>query len=369
MWYRLAILTVAGDITLTSPDIRVWGRPRWSQSGHLAVGGLVGIRRVVLDIDVATAAVTCLAIADDASYELLDYVDHGHAVCRRRGLDGSAVLVRRRAGEVDETLEREHGALPPWRNSTLVRWRTRGCELEGILVPPEIGEPPWTTVTFLHGGPVGALVIGEQQRVGAWADRRWATFVPDFPASGSCGEAAMLDAFEASELPQDDHEVDAVLAGLDELIAAETVDSARQFIVGHSYGAYLVNRALTRTARFRAAVCWDGVADLRLLADESLAMQSQWRGGSPHDVPERWSAASPIDRVHHVRTPTLLVYGARSPLVGQGEHWREALHSAGVKADLFVQPDSGHTFDADATRTEFHERVAAWFQTHGGPPP
>ncbi|HEX3425730.1 MAG TPA: alpha/beta fold hydrolase [Acidimicrobiales bacterium] len=166
-------------------------------------------------------------------------------------------------------------------------------------------------MTFLHGGPIAALASGEQDRTGAWIDPHWATFIPDFPSSGICGEDAMLAAFQARELPDDDQEVDAILAGLDALVAASRCDRQRMFLVGHSYGAYLVNRAVSRTGRFRAAVCWEGVADLRLLDEASLAVQSGLRGGSRRNAPLRWSAASPIDRVERIGAPMVLVTAPR----------------------------------------------------------
>jgi dipeptidyl aminopeptidase/acylaminoacyl peptidase len=341
----------------------MWGQPQWAPSGHLAVGGFVGLRRVVFDVDVATAAVTPVAQGNSASYELVEYLGPDDALCRRRGLDGSVVLVRCQAGS-DVVVETDRGPLPAWRGAQLVRWEAGGYELEGILVPPVGGVPPWPTVTFLHGGPVAALAAGGQERVGAWSDPRWATFIPDFPASGICGEAAMVAAFEARELPHDDREVDVILAGLDTLVAAGRSDPQRLFLVGHSYGAYLVNRAVTRTDRFRAAVCWEGVADLRLLDGTSLAMQATWRGGSPQQAPERWSAASPIDRADQIRTPMLLVYGAKSRLVAEGENWNQVLRRAGVEVELVVDADSGHTFDTRESADRFHEQVAEWFLRH-----
>ena len=201
---------------------------------------------------------------------------------------------------------------------------------------------------------MGALALGHHDRVGAWADPRRATFIAEFPASGICGEAAMLAAFEALELPDEDHEVDAVLAGIDSLVTSGVADEHRLHLIGHSYGAYLVNRALTRTQRFRAAVCWEGAADLRSLDPDSLVLQAAWRGGSPLEAPERWSAASPIDRAARVCTPVLLFYGASSKLVAQGERWCHALREAGVLAELIVDAAVGHTFDDGASAHRFH---------------
>lgn len=146
-----------------------------------------------------------------------------------------------------------------------------------------------------------------------------------------------------------------------------TADERRLYLVGHSYGAYLVNRALTRTHRFRAAVCWEGAADLRSLDPDSLAAQAAWRGGSPEDYPERWSAASPIDRVARVRTPLLLFYGATSKLAAQGQHWHRALREAGVSAELVIEGGVGHSFDNEDSARRFHQLVEAWFGAVGTP--
>lgn len=172
----------------------------------------------------------------------------------------------------------------------------------------------------------------------------------------------MLAAFEACELPEEDNEVDAILAGIDSLVAAGLTDAQQLYLVGHSYGGYLVNRALTRTNRFQAAVCWEGVADVRSLDAESLAHQATWRGGTPLEVPERWSAASPIDRATRVSTPLLLFYGASSSLVTQGERWHDALRYAGVTTELVLKADAGHTFETHESARAFHELVAAWFR-------
>lgn len=358
MWYRLGIRRWDDEILLTPHDVRIWGPPRWAPSGHLAIGGFLGIRRVVFDVDVHTASLRLIASGGEASYELVEYLGGGQALCRRRALDGSIDLVRSHP-DGDEVIETERAEMPG-RQGRLVTWDFGGLHLEGLLIPPAGGDPPWETVTFLHGGPVGALALGEHHHAGAWDDPRRATFIPDFPASGICGEAAMLAAFEAIELPEEDHEVDAVLAGIDSLVSSGTADERRLYLVGHSYGAYLVNRAVTHTHRFRAAVCWEGVADLRSLDPDSLVAQTAWRGGSPLDAPERWSAASPIDRATEVRTPLLLFYGESSNLVSQGEHWYRALREAGVSAELVAEAGVGHTLDNEESARRFHELVEAW---------
>jgi dipeptidyl aminopeptidase/acylaminoacyl peptidase len=138
-----------------------------------------------------------------------------------------------------------------------------------------------------------------------------AAFAPDFRASGILGRDAMLAALQGDGLPDHDREAQDVLSGVESLLAAGLADPQRLFLFGHSYGAYLLNRILTLDHRFRAGVCWEGVADLRLLdaLQGGSAAQRAWRGGSPLEVPERWAAASPATRADRVRTPLLLLYG------------------------------------------------------------
>jgi dipeptidyl aminopeptidase/acylaminoacyl peptidase len=76
------------------------------------------------------------------------------------------------------------------------------------------------------------------------------------------------------------------------------VDPEREFVTGFSYGAYLLNRLVAGRSPhpFRAAVCWEGVADLRLLTGDSLRIRTRWRG-SPDERPEEWAAVEQIGGV------------------------------------------------------------------------
>jgi len=292
-WPCVGVVDHRGAIVLTRPEVRIWGRPSWAASGELAVGGFVGVRRVVFDIDPATGAARHLAGGPAASYDLVEHVSAGVAVCRRRWLDGSVDLVRTRDG-ADELLARERPGLPAWRDARLVSWRSGAFDLEGIFVPAAAADRPWAVMVFLHGGPVAQLAAGEAERVGAWADPRFATFIPEFPASGICGEATMLAAFEAAELPEHDLEVDAVLARIDSLEESGLVHEQRLFLVGHSYGACLANRALTRTGRFRATVL-GGRCGPSASRQQEPRPPDPLEGGPPDETPERRSAASPVD--------------------------------------------------------------------------
>ncbi len=178
-----------------------------------------------------------------------------------------------------------------------------------------------------------------------------------------------MSALQGHGQPDDDREADDVLSGVDSLVADGIADPDRLFLFGHSYGAYLLNRIVSSDHRFVAAVCWEGVADLRLLdaaVPGGYAAQRGLRGGSPAEVPERWSAASPVSRVDAIRTPMLLVYGGDSMGPTHGTAWFGALREHGVPCDLVIYEGEGHLFNDPANQADMFAKAAAW--TTGGAP-
>jgi dipeptidyl aminopeptidase/acylaminoacyl peptidase len=173
-----------------------------------------------------------------------------------------------------------------WR---IHHWRGPDGALEGILGTPATGGAPWPLVVDLHAGPWGGLAAGDPDHLDhlrGWCQHGFAAFAPEFRGSGILGRDPMLAALEGEGLPDDDREAHDVLSGVQSLLAGGLAEPERLFLFGHSYGADLVNRILTIDHRFAAAVCWEGVADLRLLdrLQGGSAAQRAWRGGSPQQV-------------------------------------------------------------------------------------
>ena len=187
---------------------------------------------------------------------------------------------------------------------------------------------------------------------------------PEFRASGILGPEAMWQTFRGNGLPDHDLEAQEVLRGVAAVADTGLVDSKHTFVIGHSYGAYLLNRIVTTTYHpFQAAVCWEGLADLRLLADVSLQMQTRWRGGSPDALPEAWAAASPVERAEQsacrCSSPTANT-DSRFP---HGEAWLAALRRHGVPSEYVVYPDEGHTLTDPANESDLLDRAQAWFRS------
>jgi dipeptidyl aminopeptidase/acylaminoacyl peptidase len=368
-WFDLVEGTQGRWRTLLAAGLR-WARPTWAADGGcLVLSAWQGVRLGVVTVEAASGRWQWCALEAAASYRAPAMSATGDAVVAvRQPLDGrpAIVAVRGRQRRVLQPLGEPAAGGFRWR---VHHWQGPDGALEGILGTPTTGGPPWPLVVDLHAGPWGALVAGDPDHLdhlGGWCQRGLAAFAPDFRASGILGRAAMLAALEGEGLPDDDREAHDVLSGVESLVAAGLADPDRLFLFGHSYGAYLVNRILTIEHRFAAAVCWEGVADLRLLdrLQGGSAAQRAWRGGSPQQVPERWAAASPATRVDRVRTPLLLVYGQKGMGPTHGRAWFAALRDHGVPCELVLYEGEGHLLRRPQNKADMLDRAAAWFRHH-----
>jgi dipeptidyl aminopeptidase/acylaminoacyl peptidase len=360
-WYRVVIWS--GSCRAMTPEsVRIWGDPHWSPTGELAVAAFDGIRRGVVLVDPRDGATRWWSRPSCASYRLLALGPGGSdAIAIRSGGDGAAWLVRARPDGADQPLQ----LLRPGDEATVsvVKWAHDGTALEGLLALPP-GPAPHPMLVFLHGGPVAGLACGEHLDPSRWVSLGFAVFMPDFRSSGIGGRQRMRQAFGRRGLPADDPEAGDVLAGVDLLTACGLADPAALFLFGHSYGGYLAGRIISRDHRFRAAVCCEAVADLRLLDPVGRRMQAGWLGGDAGRMPHRWEAASPAGSGRHVRTPVLLVYAGTGNLAAQGHAWRRALTSVGVENKLIMVPGAGHTFSSGPAQQRLTQAVAGWFERH-----
>ncbi len=78
----------------------------------------------------------------------------------------------------------------------------------------------------------------------------------------------------------------------------------------------------------------------------------------------RYWQRSPLSRVAHVRTPTIVLCGekdARTP-IGQSEMYFTALKLCGVDAALVRYPDDNHSFEWHPSHwLDLIEQVDRWF--------
>lgn len=241
-------------------------------------------------------------------------------------------------------------SVPPGRAYREVRYDNgEGGQVHGFLAVPD-GAGPHPLVVEAHGGPAAHVSDHLDPTVQAWVDHGFAVLAANYRGSSGYGQAweeRLVGDPGGPEL------VD-LAAGARRLVEDGIADPARLVLVGASWGGYLTLLGLgTQPALWAAGVATVPVADyLRAYAEESPDLQAYDRalfGGSPADLPELYTARSPVTYVEQVTAPLLILTGAndtRCPR-GQVDGYVERLRATGAHVDYDVF-DAGHgSLDAD----------------------
>ena len=85
--------------------------------------------------------------------------------------------------------------------------------------------------------------------------------------------------------------------------------------------------------------------------------------GLPWENPELYNRLSPISRVNHVTTPTLVLCGEKDwnvPL-SQSENLYQSLRRFGVPTQLIIYPGQSHGIRLPSFQKDRYQRYLAWF--------
>jgi dipeptidyl aminopeptidase/acylaminoacyl peptidase len=159
-----------------------------------------------------------------------------------------------------------------------------------------------------------------------------------------------------------------ILSGVDAVERIAPIDDGRVGVTGHSNGGYLTMWAVTQTGRFKVAVAAAGLANWTSYYGQNGI--DKWLlpyfGGSAYDQPEAYRAASPIEFVKQVKTPTLMYVGERDiecPPAQSMEFWH-ALKELGVPTTLVIYQDEGHELQIPEHLRDVDSRMVAWFDKY-----
>jgi acetyl esterase/lipase len=116
-----------------------------------------------------------------------------------------------------------------------------------------------------------------------------------------------------------------------------------------TYSPLAQSRVVGVSAAVDAVIAFSTPTDLRSLYSESPAAGvavAQFLGGSPQQVPDNYTAASPVDELSPLDPPMLLVQGLQDPLIppSQATELAMALTADGVRNHLYFV-DGGHALD------------------------
>ncbi len=258
----------------------------------------------------------------------------------------------------------------------LVKWKNlEGNEINGcVLLPADFEEGnPVPMVTNVYPG---SMQSGGHKRWGLehgildsqlLASRGIGVFLPDLPhreSKGSIGPGL----------------TETVLSGLNELARLGIADLDRLGVMGQSAGGLTVNRFITRTTAFKAAVSAAGPSDgsglfgqLGRMPNGSIevfgvANAHSLFGGAPWETPHQYVDVSPVFHLDKVETPLLGIYGDDDAAVhpAQGAGMFVGLRSLGKKAMFLKYHKEGHVPSRYSfiNRQHMTEQVIKWFEEH-----
>ena len=150
------------------------------------------------------------------------------------------------------------------------------------------------------------------------------------------------------------------------LAARPEIDGDRQVVYGRSYGGYMVLAALAFQPELWAA----GLEMRRHLEPPSRSSRTRRSTGAPRasastarsPTPTSSTSLSPWSRLDAIRAPLFIEHGRNDPRVPVSES--EAIHGVlaekGVRCELVIYEDEGHTIDKLPNRIDCFERMVAF---------
>ena len=243
-----------------------------------------------------------------------------------------------------------------------------GAQIQGWLLIPNQGEPPYPTILYIHGGPHGwyGNQYGSdfQMLAGAgyallFVNPRGSTGYGDEFATALSGNWGVLDHKD-------------LLAGVDHVIDQGYADPDRLGICGLSYGGYLTCYTIGQTNRFKAAVAENPITDL--VSRYGTADMGPWGslselGGKPHEIPDVYRRGSPVTYAHNCTTPTLLIqceHDYRCP-AGQAEQFYAHLKANDCIVEMVRIPGVSHTASITGpipVQKAQNEALVEWMDTY-----
>lgn len=243
-----------------------------------------------------------------------------------------------------------------------------GASIENLMVKPPNFDPArkYPGLLLVHGGPQSAWddAWGYRWNAEMFAAHGYVVMMTNFHGStgygqkfveeisGDWGGAAYEDLMKAT----------------DHLAALPYVDSERLGAAGASFGGYMINWIAGHTGRFKALVSHDGDFDNRSTYGETDELWfSEWEmkgtpwSGSP--LYEKWS---PSNFVENIRTPMLLVEGARDFRVPDGQAFQlfSDLQRRGVPSRLLYFPDESHWVLKPQDSRLWYRTVLGWLDRY-----
>jgi dipeptidyl aminopeptidase/acylaminoacyl peptidase len=240
-----------------------------------------------------------------------------------------------------------------------------GESIPVFLFEPE-GDGPFPVVVTVHGGPESqwrpwfspSFAPLTQYLV----SRGYAVAAPN--VRGSTGYGKRFEHLDDVRL-----RLDSVrdLASLHEwLTARPEIDASRAVLYGRSYGGYMVLAGLAfQPELWAAGIEAVGISSLVTFlentSDYRRAAREREYGSLAHDR-DFLLEASPVTHIDAIRAPLFVQHGRNDPRVpvGESEHIHRVLTEKGIRCELLIYEDEGHTVEKLPNRIDAFTRAVAF---------
>ncbi|MEP7234777.1 MAG: S9 family peptidase [Ignavibacteriota bacterium] len=220
-----------------------------------------------------------------------------------------------------------------------------------------------------HGGPWHRDQWGYNPEVQLFANRGYAVLQVNFRGSTGYGRKFMEASFKQwGKTMQDD-----VSDGVKWLEAGGIADPKRVAIYGGSYGGYCTLAGMAFTPELYACgIDYVGVSNLFTFMK---TIPPYWKPmldmmyemvGDPEKDKDLLAAASPVFHVDQIRSPLLVIQGAKDPRVNINESNQivEALKKRGIDVPYLVKENEGHGFHNEENKFEAYEAMESFLEKH-----
>jgi len=254
----------------------------------------------------------------------------------------------------------------------------RFASFDGESVPVFLWEPdgdgPFPVVVMIHGGPESqfrpAFLPSFTPFTQHLVSRGYAVAAPN--VRGSTGYGKRYEHLDDVRL-----RLDSVrdLASLHDWLGTRPrIDASRGVLYGRSYGGYMVLAGLAfQPERWAAGIECVGISNFVTFLENTAAWRRAVRepeyGSLEHDR-EFLIEASPITHVDRIRAPLFIQHGANDPRVPleETEQIHRVLTEKGIRCELLVHADEGHSIGKLENRIETFERATAFLEEVVGQP-
>lgn len=253
-----------------------------------------------------------------------------------------------------------------------MQWTVDGVTINGwYLLPADFdAAKKYPLVLDIHGGP---HIMWSPHYEGEWVN--WQTlaaagYVVFF--ANPRGSVGYGEAFQQAiggkwgDLAYDD-----IMAGFEDVLKLDFIDSERLFIMGGSYGGYMTAWTIARDHRFKAAIAERGVYNLLSFTgttDIPSFVRDEF-GFELTENPQFLWENSPVAHAHKIRTPLLIIHSENDfrVAISEGEQLFALTRRNGLPVEFVRYPREGHELSRAGEpehRIDRLNRIIGWFDRY-----